>query len=62
MKKTFEVSLRFVTYGTIFVEADDQEQAQDIALSEEILSGFAVESGEWEVASVDEVDVPDDRS
>lgn len=55
MKKQFEISLQFITYATVYIEADNWEQAEDIALSHETLSGLEVQTGEWEIVDTDEV-------
>lgn len=55
MKKEFEVSLQFVTYARVFIEAETEQEAEDIALSQDTLSGLAVEEGEWQVTEIDEV-------
>lgn len=54
MKKEFEVSLQFVTYARVFIQAETEQEAEDIALSHDTLSGLAIEEGEWEVTEVEE--------
>lgn len=55
--KEFEITLQFATYATVFIQAENQEQAEDIALSHETLSGIPVECGEWEIMNVDQYEV-----
>ena len=55
MKQEFEVSLQFVTYARVFVQADSQEQAEKLALSHETLSGLAVEAGEWQAIEIERI-------
>lgn len=55
MKKEFEVRIQYVTNATVYVQAADWEEAETLALSQEVLSGVAVEAGEWEVESIEEV-------
>ncbi len=54
MKKEFEVRIQYVTNATVYVQAADWEEAETLALSQEVLSGVAVEAGEWEVVDIDE--------
>ena len=54
MKKTYEVELRRVSYITVTVEAEDKDEAEELAWAEcEERSDKA--DANWDVASVEEL-------
>jgi hypothetical protein len=54
--KTYEVELRYVSYTTITIEADSEEQAEELAWQELSTDGsYRSDYGDWALESIEEV-------
>lgn len=53
--KTFEVELRRTSYITVTVEAEDEDQAEELAWKEIETGRTDINDAAWEVESIEEV-------
>ena len=54
MKKTYEVELRRVSYITMTVEAEDKDEAEELAWREIEHGRADINDAEWDVSSIEE--------
>jgi hypothetical protein len=59
--KTYEIELKRVSYTTIEVEAESQEEAEALAW-EEVKEDYYKDDGDWEIESIEECDLATDDS